>query len=236
MNRPIPLVTHPPSGSPPPAYAAAATPLQAFRSLERQRRLFARTLAMRTLPRQALVELTLASFRMEQIATDYQEIAHALARTPNCTGLRSPHLLRIRNHIAILLRIDQALARREDLQPMGVLRWYTSLSRGLSIAGVDPSRVDRLAVRLRQINSPALIVQSALPQIAAAHAQLLCDPIFPGFNGILARLLLRYHLGRCLLPPVVFDPDRDRAVALAPGTLLPRLVELLTEAYQRLSR
>jgi hypothetical protein len=208
-----------------------AVALQKLRGLERQQRLLARVLATGVLPRQLLVDLTVASFRMEQIAVKPDEVAQALAKA---TPLRTRHQRRIRTHITILLQIYQALRKRTDLEPTQVLRWYTSLSGGLSIPDVDASCVARLTQCLRQINSPALRVQSAVKQIAAVHVRLLSDPVFPGFNGVLARLLLQYHLGRCLLPPVMFDAERDRSIASGEEAMAGRLTALIGEAYQRL--
>ena len=60
---------------------------------------------------------------------------------------------------------------------------------------------DRLAALVERMNSPELRLQAGVQQVARLHAQLLADPLVPSFNGILARLLLRYHLGRCGLRP-----------------------------------
>jgi hypothetical protein len=64
---------------------------------------------------------------------------------------------------------------------------------------------------------------------------MLADPLVPSFNGILARLLLRYHLGRCGLPAVVFDPQVDTRPGDAEG-MLRRLVELLELSYDQMLR
>jgi hypothetical protein len=82
------------------------------------------------------------------------------------------------------------------------------------------------------MNSPQLRLGPALREIATMHVLLLADPFVPGFNGILARLLLRYHLGRCGLPPVLFDPAADAAHLASEATLLPRLLDLITESYE----
>jgi hypothetical protein len=76
-------------------------------------------------------------------------------------------------------------------------------------------------------------MQAALQEIAGTHAKLLDDPLVPSFNGILARLLLRYHLGRCKLPAVVFDPAVD-ARARPVDAMIRRLVELLERSYDEL--
>jgi hypothetical protein len=64
--------------------------------------------------------------------------------------------------------------------------------------------------------------------------KLLADPLVPAFNGILARLLLRYHLGRCKLPAVVFDAEADRRVSGGGEGMVRRLVELLERSYDQL--
>ena len=60
---------------------------------------------------------------------------------------------------------------------------------------------------------------------------MLADPVVPSFNGILARLLLRYHLGRCGLPPVILVPEQDAGRLLDESHLLTRLLDLVHESY-----
>ena len=66
--------------------------------------------------------------------------------------------------------------------------------------------------------------------MAALHVGLLSDPFVPGFNGILARFLLRYHMGRCGMPPVVFDPELDPERLRSPPKLEARLLELIVQS------
>ena len=94
--------------------------------------------------------------------------------------------------------------------------------------------MDRLDHVVRRINSPQLRLQPALVDIAKLHVMLLRDPLVPSFNGILSRLLLRYHLGRIGLPPVVFDPNEDAPSLLDETMLLARLLELIEQSYDRL--
>ena len=146
---------------------------------------------------------------------------------------------RIRSHIAILHQIERSLGSGELLKTPAVVRWYTLVSSGLSITSLDDARMGRLDQLVRRINSPHLRLQPAVQEIARLHAESLADPIVPGFNGILARLLLRYHLGRCGLPPVVFDADVDGMGASSAGLadekrLLPRLLELIDQSYDLL--
>jgi hypothetical protein len=99
---------------------------------------------------------------------------------------------------------------------------------------MDEPRLKRLEELLRQMNSPKLRLQQALPEIAGLHVRLLADPLFPGFNGVLSRLLLQYHLARCQLPPVIFDPQLDPPLLASQVRILPRLGELLARSYDRL--
>ena len=45
-------------------------------------------------------------------------------------------------------------------------------------------------------------------------------------------MLLRYHLGRCGLPPLVFHPDTPPTALLDERMLLPLLMELIEESYE----
>jgi len=47
-------------------------------------------------------------------------------------------------------------------------------------------------------------------------------------------LLLRYHLGRCALPPVIFDPLTDAETLTDPNRLLPRMLDLIAVSYDAL--
>jgi hypothetical protein len=64
--------------------------------------------------------------------------------------------------------------------------------------------------------------------------ELLVDPLFPGFNGILSRLLLRYHLGRCGLPFVIFDNNFAPSAHNSEPHLTLKLLEAVDETYQAL--
>lgn len=217
-----------------PPRAAQRSPSPDLRRLERKRRLASRIPKGWHLPADFLLRFTECSFRLENLSISPPDAQFALSRSADRRGLRPPQILRIRNHLAILRWIERAVLHRLELKLPAVLRWYTSISCGLSIATVDLSRVDRLEQAIRRINSPQLRLLPAMQEIAATHVQLLADPIFPGFNGILARLLLQYHLGRCQLPPVVLDPETDRPCLRSPTTLLPRLAELIERSYDAL--
>jgi hypothetical protein len=79
-----------------------------------------------------------------------------------------------------------------------------------------------------------LRLAAAIPEIASLHVTLLADPLVPSFNGILSRLLLRYHMGRCNLPAVVFDPAMDTRAASA-DAMAARLIDLLEAACDELA-
>jgi hypothetical protein len=182
---------------------------------------------------------TLASFRLEGLDVDDATVLAALNPGVVRSGrdhnhVRSRLSMRIRNHVAILHRIERGLHHGESLKTAAVVRWYTLIASGLSITALDEPTMSRLDQLVRRINSPHLRLQPAVQEIARLHAQSLADPLVPGFNGILARLLLRYHLGRCGLPPVVFHPDTDGSVLTDENTLLGRLLELIDESYDLL--
>jgi hypothetical protein len=212
-----------------------------LRLVERKRRLTSRTNLRHATPLpDAILQLgTLASFRLEGIDVDDATTLSALK--PGISGpgrdhshFRSRLAMRIRNHVAILHRIERGLHHGESLKTAAVVRWYTLISSGLSITSLDESTMSRLDQLVRRVNSPHLRLQPAVQEIARLHAQALADPLVPGFNGILARLLLRYHLGRCGLPPVVFHPESDGPMLTDEGTLLGRLLELIDESYDLL--
>src|SRR5687768_2519832 len=157
--------------------------------------------------------------------------AAALARGGAARAFRSRQQQRVRNHVAILRHLESLLRRGGTLKSPDVVRWYTSVACGLSTTQLDEPTTARLDAVVRQINSPHLRLRPAVQGIARVHRQMLADPVVPSFNGILARLLLRYHLGRCGLPPVLFVPERDATVLLDEQRLLARLLELIDEAY-----
>ena len=176
---------------------------------------------------------TYSSFRLEGLEVTEQEVREALAHGVRRSVLRSRQSQRMRNHAAILRHIESDLREGTPLETGGGVRWYTGISAGLSTTDLDQATAVRLGDVVRRINSPQMRIRPALLEIAVAHAQLLADPLVPGFNGILARLLLRYHLGRCKLPAVVFDPMLDDRPWTAEA-LAGRLVQLLEESYEGL--
>ena len=205
------------------------------RLLERKKRLFDRLppSPARDGPFPGYFErASFVSFRLDGLQTSEAEVAQALARGAAVRACRSRSAQRVRNHVAVLRHVERLLRRGHPLQPGHVIRWYTSVACGLSCGHIDgqtSARIDHIASTM---NSPQLRLWPAVREIAALHVRLLADPFVPGFNGILARLLLRYHLGRCGLPPVVFDPAVDSARVTNEAALLPRLLELILLAYE----
>jgi hypothetical protein len=178
------------------------------------------------LPDDYYARATWASFRLDGLDVTPDEVGDALSQTSAGHALRSRQSQRLRNHAAILHHIESDLRQSTPLSTGVVIRWYTTVSAGLSTTSLNHSATDRLEEQVRRINSPQLRLAASIPEIAMLHVALLADPLVPSFNGILARLLLRYHLGRCNLPAVVFDPDRDSAQRSA-DAMARRLIELL---------
>ena len=173
-----------------------------------------------------------ASFRLDGLILPPGDAAAALAPGGAAArAFRSRQQQRVRNHVAILRHLEHLLRRGATLKSADVVRWYTSVACGLSTTRLDEPTAARLDGLVRQINSPHLRLRPALQEIARLHRQMLADPVVPSFNGILARLLLRYHLGRCGLPPVLFDPGQDAGRMLDESRLLARLLELIHETY-----
>jgi hypothetical protein len=177
------------------------------------------------------VAATDASFRLDGLVLPEADLSAALAPGWAHRSLGARQQQRVRNHVAILRSIERLLRRGHPLKPNDVVRWYTSVACGLSTTRLDDAAAARLDAVVRQVNSPHLRLAPAVQNIARLHRQLLVEPVVPGFNGILARLLLHWHLGRCGLPPVLFDAARDVGAVPDEQRLLARLLELIDEAY-----
>ena len=206
----------------------------ALRRVERKRRHVQRTYPRGVIvPTEWLARITYSSFKLENLSITERDVAEALSSGAGRRALRPPQLLRIRNHVAILRHVQRSAARGGPLKLSMVVRWYTSISCGLSM-GVDLARVGRIEQYLRRINSPQLRLQQAIADVSQVYTQLTVDPIFPGFNGILARLLLQYHLARCGLPLVVLDGDVKGCDA--EDALQGRIMGMVSDAYEVLLR
>jgi hypothetical protein len=206
-----------------------------LRLVERKRRLLARhpQTGRRGLPAEYFGYATYASFKLDGMDVTEPQVTQAIARAAR-RDFRPRQVQRLRNHTALLYRLESSIRLGEFLKPPAIVRWYTSVSCGLSTTSLDDSAMNRLDALVRRINSPQLRLQSAVQEIARLHTQLIADPIVPGFGGILARLLLRYHLGRCGLPPVLFDPATDAPVIASETRLLGRLLEMIDASYNML--
>jgi hypothetical protein len=204
-----------------------------LRQIERKRRRLAAMNPRRPmpLPPSHFAAITCTSFQLDGIQIDDQQVAAAVSRGSAKNPMRSRSTQRIRNHLAILHRIASAVRSGQPLKTQTVLRWYTSISCGLSNAALDESSMNRFDAIVRRINSPQLRLQPAVAEIAHLHASLLIDPFVPSFNGILARLLLQYHLGRCGLPPILFDSQSDAGLGHDEPLLLSRILDGIDSTY-----
>lgn len=207
-----------------------------LRLTDRKRQLLHRGLpsSPQHLPPAYFARATFSSFRLDGIDLAEQDVVAALAVGRQRQALRSRATQRIRNHISILHHIENAVRIGESLKTQVVIRWYTTVGSGLINSNLADAVMDRLDQVVRRINSPQLRLQAALSDIARLHVLLLSDPLVPSFNGILARLLLRCHLGRVGLPPIVFDPQGDAPKLLDDTMLLARILELVDLSYDLL--
>ena len=174
---------------------------------------------------------TCVSFRMDGVPLSPEEYAAALGRGAAARSYRTRAARRVRNHVAVLRRIESMLRRGQPLATGDIIRWYTLVAAGLAAGAIGADAVGRIDRIVSSVNSPRLGFWPAVQEVAALHVNLLADPFVPGFNGILARLLLRYHMGRCGLPAVVFDPVTDPPRLAGVATLEPRLLELIVQRY-----
>ena len=214
-----------------------------FRSLERKRALLGRWLEKKCdaethqihiASRSYLARVSQVSFELDGIRLDDRELLEAIADGAAHKPVRPRQAQRLRNHVAILRRIGRLPHGAQPLETVTVVRWYTSISCGLSNAFLGAAALNRLTHVVGQINSPHLNVRPALEEMAGLYAELLRDPIVPSFNGILSRLLLSCHLSRCGLPPVLFDPTRDCAIPDATPGHLSLLLDRVQDSYDAL--
>ena len=178
-----------------------------------------------------LAEATYVSFRLDGLDVTEAQVTTALATGPSRRGFRSRQAQRVRNHVAVLHEIDAQVLAGESLTASSFVRWYASISCGLCPADLAGATRDRLIEHIHRINYPELRLAGAVQEIAKLHRKLLVDPLVPSFNGILSRLLLRVHLGRCGLPPIFFHPDTPAAALTNERLLLPLLMALIDSSY-----
>lgn len=241
------MATHPPYRPlPPPALHAGPVHFRQavtdidwhhwVRVIERKRRLYVQARArQRALPTWFVTEATRTSFGLEKIELSNYDLGNTLAPHESRPPLRSRQRQRARNHMALVQTLDRRVRRREMIKADQVLRWYTSISSGLSTTMPAEPKLLRIESVVRRINSPQLRVQPAVTEIAQLYTEVSADHLVPSFSGILARLLLQVHLGHCGLAPVLLDPAVD---ARHPGetALTPaRLLELIEQSFDRLT-
>lgn len=172
---------------------------------------------------------TRASLRLDGLEVGEAAVVEAMVKGGMRCDLRSRLAQMVRTHVAILFRIEQALRRDHSLKPATVLGWYASLCAGLPTPAFDDGRMRRLEQVCRQINSPPMRLRAAVEDVGSLYYRMLQDPLVPSFNGILARLLLRYHLGRCGLPAVSLQEELDRSEMGDEKRMCWRLVMLMEE-------
>jgi hypothetical protein len=206
--------------------------------IERKRRLFHRHQSLKPtpLPARYFLLATYASFKLEGIDLTEKHVSDAASHGPPQRKFRSRSAQRIRNHVAILRHIENRLRIGQPLKTSAVIRWYTSISSGLSTTLPGQQTLSRLEHVARRINSPQLRLRPALQEVVQTHQDLLADPLFPSFNGILSRLLLRYHLGRCSLPFVIFDPAGQGSEPATPTSFTLQLLTAIDESYDQLMK
>lgn len=202
------------------------------RSIElKRRRMQSIDIARIFASRDLLARAAYASFRIEGLEVDEEQMSAALAVGIERRAFRPRQAQRVRNHVAIQRRIAHKLRTAEPLRAAAVVRWYTVISCGLCPNELADTTHQRLAESLHRINTPELRLQAAVQEIARVHVKLINEPLVPSFNGILARLLLRYHLGRCGFPPVIFDPETPAPAFRQEKLFLPLLMNLLEKSY-----
>src|SRR3954452_11868844 len=124
------------------------------------------------LPREYLARVTWASFRMEGIELSEREVTDAMAPGPAHRALRPRQGQRVRNHMAILRRIECHVRRGQPLNARSVVRWYTTISCGLTSAQLDEESFSRLDGAVRQINCPSLNLRPAVEDVAKRYHEL----------------------------------------------------------------
>ena len=187
------------------------------------------------LPQDFTSQLTFHSFRLEGIAVESADVEQALRPLRRKGGFRSRLHQRLRNHVALIRSIDRGVRLGRRMTVPLVLRWYTSISSGLSTTMPAGQKLDRLERVVRQINSPPRRLEPALAETADLYAEAFADELVPGFNGILIRLLLQAHLGSSKLPPVIFPLTLSPDVQSSGPLFSPWLIGMVEESLDRLT-
>ena len=179
---------------------------------------------MPMVPAVHLTAVSRASFCLDGIDISPRNAQAAVDNDSGGRTLGSRHAQRMRGHVAILRRIERLGRRQVALLPGEVFRWHAALACGLPTAVPDAALNTRLTDVCFRLATPHRRMVPAIEEAARLYADLLIDPLFPNFNGILARLLLAYALARSGLPPVVFDAERDTDVEMATPRRLQELI------------
>lgn len=183
-----------------------------------------------SLPRPFLVDATSASFRIDGIPVTVEQVTRALGHQQAVRAFRSPLSNRLRAHAAILRCIERIVAADKPLRATHLYRWYAGLSAGLSAGagiGDDAGRASEVVARA---NLPTSRLSTALADVLQLYDDIMSRPIVPSYNGIIARLVLNLHLGRCGLLPVIVEPGEE---SFARGQLDERtLLHLLARRYE----
>jgi hypothetical protein len=211
-----------------------STESPAFRLIDRGRRSVPRD--RWTMPRPFTLDATFASFALEGINLSLGDVTRFVSHRQSVRSFRSRLYQRVRNHVAILHHIERLIARRQPVTVAHTLGWYASLSSGLCTEMPAPAKLQRIESVVARVNSPQLRLHLAMLDAASLYVALLRDELVPGFNGILARLLLHAHLGRCGLLPVILGPALDGDFAGLSTDAPARLAERLAEHYDRVAR
>jgi len=159
-----------------------------LRRIERARRLLQRHDGMRPKldPPGYYVAATATTFQLDGHALSVETVHGWVAGMSSRRPIRSRLEQRVRNHVAILRRVEVSIRLGEPLRAGSVVRWYTSISAGLAPTDLHDGSLLRLDQIVRRINSPQLRLQPAVQEIATTHVQNLLDPVVPSFNGILS--------------------------------------------------
>jgi hypothetical protein len=182
-----------------------------------------------SMPRPFLVDATSASFRIDGIPVTVGQVTRALGHRQSVRAFRSSLSHRLRMHAAILCGLERLLANDAPLQSGHLMSWYAGLSAGHGTAVGVAEDARRAAAIVARVNAPTPRLAAAIPEVVALYTEVIGNPIVPSYNGIVARLLMHVHLGRCGLLPVIVEPPDDGFArrALDAATLL----DLLARRY-----
>ena len=181
-----------------------------------------------------LADATRSSFGLDGMEISANDAIVALDSLSAHKTIRSRMMQRIRNHVAALRTVDARVHHKQQLTTANFMRWYISFGCGLCPSTPDPSGIARIEHQIQQIISPELRFKAAIQQIVKLQITRTVDPLVPSFNGILSRLLLRYHIGRCGLPPIVFPEGTTEKMLTSERKLTNLILECVDSSYAML--